>query len=207
MSTKTCARCKKPLPFAEFQKRKDRRDGLRSECKACRSVETRVQYIRWRDRVLACNKKYAATPEGRRQATASKAKYRTSHREEINAAAKRRRRTDRVPWMLYSTRSRAKRKGMAFNLTSDDLVLPERCPVLGIPLIVGDGKLCQNSPSLDRIDNTKGYVRGNVIIVSHRANAIKNDATVEELGKVYRFYKRRAALAVAVTWADKHAKS
>lgn len=56
-------------------------------------------------------------------------------------------------------------------------------------LVVGEGKVHQASPQLDRIDNTKGYTKDNVVVVSKRANTIKNDATVQELCKVAEFYK------------------
>jgi hypothetical protein len=48
----------------------------------------------------------------------------------------------------------------------------------------------QNSPSLDRIDNTKGYEKGNVIMVSHMANSIKNQATPSQIKKVADFYMK-----------------
>jgi hypothetical protein len=53
-------------------------------------------------------------------------------------------------------------------------------PILKIELITGRVNL-YNSPSLDRIDNNKGYVKGNVIIVCSRANCIKNDGTWQEI--------------------------
>jgi hypothetical protein len=79
---------------------------------------------------------------------------------------------------------------MEFSLTYADIVVPEFCPVLGIKLVVGEGNSCgaDNSPALDRIDNNVGYVPGNVIVVSHRANRIKTNATVSELQRVASFY-------------------
>ena len=64
------------------------------------------------------------------------------------------------------------------------------CPLLGIPMEWNTGKSAgtgtlvrakHNSKSIDRIDTNKGYIRGNVHIVSYRANSIKSDATLEEL--------------------------
>lgn len=62
----------------------------------------------------------------------------------------------------------------------DDLVIPTHCPLLGIELDQFHPNL-DNHCSLDRIDSTKGYVRGNVMVISHRANRIKSNATAEEL--------------------------
>lgn len=92
--------------------------------------------------------------------------------------------------MLTRIRQRAKDRGLEFNLCLEDIVIPPTCPVLGIQLQIGEGIATDNSPELDRIDNSKGYVKGNVIVVSRRANRIKNDATADELMKIAKFYKQ-----------------
>ena len=86
-------------------------------------------------------------------------------------------------YTLYQVRARAKKLGLPFDLTEEDIVIPPECPILGIPIFrnVGKNGPCANSPSLDRIDPSKGYVKGNVWIISQRANVMKNDATLEEL--------------------------
>ena len=90
-------------------------------------------------------------------------------------------------WEIHnSAKSRAKKKGIPFDLKLSDIVVPEHCPLLGIKLQhhKRNGKTAgfeQDSPSLDRLIPEKGYVRGNVWVVSLRANTIKNNATLEEL--------------------------
>lgn len=59
------------------------------------------------------------------------------------------------------------------------------CPVLGIPIFSGRGKQIDNSPNLDRIVPEKGYVPGNVRVISAKANRIKSNATAEELKLVW----------------------
>lgn len=88
--------------------------------------------------------------------------------------------------MLHRAKRRAGIKGLAFALKVTDLGDPvEKCPVLGLTLNWDRAGLpAGDSPSLDRIDNSKGYVRGNVMIISHRANMIKCDATAEEVRAV-----------------------
>ena len=86
--------------------------------------------------------------------------------------------------MLQRVRGRARRKKYEFNLELIDILIPEMCPILGITIdkiVTGIPKY--NSPSLDRIDNSKGYVKGNVMVISHKANAMKHNATPEELIK------------------------
>ena len=95
-------------------------------------------------------------------------KYRENHRELI---------------LLGQARYRAKRKGIKFNLEVSDIKIPKNCPVLKIPLTKGgsNGGPRGGSPSLDRINNKKGYVKGNVQVISHKANTMKHCATNKEL--------------------------
>ena len=95
--------------------------------------------------------------------------------------------------MWVGAKKRAKKKGFEFNLELFDIPqILDLCPVLGIPIIINEGKTApsDNSPSLDRIDSTKGYIKGNIRIISNRANRIKADATVDELRKVLEDYER-----------------
>ena len=95
--------------------------------------------------------------------------------------------------LLSRVKHSAKAQGLPFNLTLDDIVVPTHCPVFNIQLEFGrsttDKTWRDNSPSLDRIVPSLGYVRGNVIVVSYRVNRIKNDSSVEELCAVAEFYK------------------
>lgn len=98
--------------------------------------------------------------------------------------------------MVVNSRARAKEKNLAHDIDVKylrSLGIPSHCPYLGIKLRwklqAGLGvkhKSFPESPSLDRIDSSKGYVKGNVIIVSHRANSIKRDADEQELYKLAR---------------------
>jgi hypothetical protein len=85
--------------------------------------------------------------------------------------------------VIRGTRYRAKKKGIVFDLTADDLIFPEFCPVLGVKLEPGNG-LSANSPSIDRVDNSKGYTKDNVRVISTRANSLKSDATLAEIQKL-----------------------
>jgi hypothetical protein len=86
--------------------------------------------------------------------------------------------------MWSGAKTRAKKLRVPFNLDLDDIEIPQECPLLGIKL--ERGERCQQpfSPSLDRIIPELGYVKGNVMVISYRANAIKNDASVEELQRL-----------------------
>ncbi|WP_325341637.1 hypothetical protein [Xylophilus sp.] len=90
--------------------------------------------------------------------------------------------------LLKSSRYRAKRNGIRHTLALSDIHVPTHCPVLGIPLQPAQGRAGPASPSLDRLNPLRGYVRGNVVVVSWRANALKKDATAAELRRIAAFY-------------------
>ena len=87
--------------------------------------------------------------------------------------------------MWKSAEKRAKERGMKFSIKYEDIKIPEYCPLLEIPLIKNSTRQRHyDAPSLDRIDSAKGYTKDNIWVISHRANQIKNDATLEELEKI-----------------------
>ena len=90
--------------------------------------------------------------------------------------------------MLNNSKQRAKSSGLEHTLSVDDINIPDYCPVLGIKLDVGDRKKHGSAPSIDRIDNSKGYIKENIMIISNRANMLKNNATIDELIMIGKFY-------------------
>jgi hypothetical protein len=134
--------------------------------------------------------------------------YRTLHREKLRQKSSnyyysnkeslkaKRRESDyspegRLRVLLWSAKSRATKFGLEFNITSEDLHIPEYCPILGIKLNFSAGK--GNDPdraSLDRIDNSKGYTKENTRIISLRANVLKRDGTLKELEAIVKYMKK-----------------
>ncbi len=101
-----------------------------------------------------------------------------------------------TPWyrLWAGAKDRAKKKGVPFDISPDDVYAlvegAEVCPALGIPLKWDNNKLLDDSPTLDRMKPELGYVKGNIAIISNKANRIKTDAESEEIGKVYSWMKR-----------------
>ena len=76
--------------------------------------------------------------------------------------------------------TRAKKTGLPFDIAESDIVVPKYCPILGIELHIGTRDNRDASPSLDRLKPELGYVRGNIHVISNRANRLKTDGTIEE---------------------------
>jgi hypothetical protein len=108
--------------------------------------------------------------------------YQQAHRAEGVAYRKAYRQRHPERFLLNAARQRARRDGLEFSIGIGDIHIPQTCPVLGIPLKagIGTGGHQPGSPTLDRRDNSKGYVPGNIRVISFRANALKSDGTAEE---------------------------
>lgn len=174
---KTCVKCEAPRAAELFKRspnvcvpchNKTSRDRRRDNKEKTRAMN-RAQYYKHKERVRTTQKRYAAK---------IREKVRTDavlHAKELIGAAKR----------------RAKKAGLPFNITFEDIPIPPVCPVLGIPLKRNKDKMRFDSATVDRIVPALGYVKGNVIVISLKANAIKNNGTPEEILKVGYFFKLR----------------
>ena len=92
--------------------------------------------------------------------------------------------------ILNRAKGRAKKKNIPFDLVEDDIKIPELCPIFNKPFILNDPNWTY---SIDRIFPDLGYIKGNVIIVSNKANVIKSSATAEDILLVGNFYRSLSA--------------
>lgn len=120
--------------------------------------------------------------------SAARAKFYAAHPEKIKKS-RAKARMDVKGHLCTKANWRARAKGLEGTITPADLAWPTRCPVLDLELDYtprGQGRNFNNpaNPSLDRWDLTRGYVPGNVFVISYRANTIKNNATWQELHAV-----------------------
>lgn len=154
---KECNRCKKVKDVCEFPKRtyKSGKIGTEPNCLECkREVHRKHQ-----------------------QEKRAKNGWKTTER----AMDLERRRKFPEKEMYARSKKRAQSKGLAFTITVEDITIPTHCPLIGIPLAVQTGGASDNSPSLDRIDTTRGYVPGNVAVISRLANIMKAHADEKTL--------------------------
>src|SRR5690554_6923129 len=103
-------------------------------------------------------------------------RWHDQNREKTRETQRRYRERNPEYFLWRSARLRAEKRGVEFSIAVTDITIPECCPVFGVPFNKGG----MRGASLDRIDNSKGYVPGNVQVISRRANTMKGDATIEE---------------------------
>jgi len=168
MSTKICKKCQIEKPIERFSKKTASKDGYLNQCKDCLN-----EY----------HNKYRSTPEQKEKKRIWSKDYLQRKFKERKAYATKWRHDNPEMGLLVKARHRAKTKGLEYNLTIEDVTIPEYCPILGIKLernLNGNGPI-MTSPTLDRINNSEGYIKGNVRVISFRANALRNDATLYEM--------------------------
>lgn len=158
---KKCTKCKKNKKATSFYKDSQKRDLLSSRCKQC---------------ILHTSKMIYKTDT-----------YKAHHRDYCRAW----RIKYKINYLYIHAKHRAKKAGIEFKITRKDLgEIPKTCPVLGIKIVLDNSMPSDNSPSVDRIDNTKGYIPGNVAIISRKANTLKNSSSISDLRKILKYISK-----------------
>lgn len=151
MESKQCTKCKLTKSTSDFYLKSKESGKFHTWCKLC------------------CNSCESKKNWYSKNSTAVKEKKK--EKRKINPKAN----------MIATAKHRAKVKGVPFSITSDDFDIPEYCPVLRIKLETSVGMASDNSPSLDRIIPSLGYVPGNIQVISKLANSMKTNASVEHM--------------------------
>lgn len=169
-------------------------DHEESTCKKCKQTlaskkwrEKNIDVARERARLSKAkkseyynehNRKYYH--ENKEKIAESKKRYRKENITEIKQKEKRRYKTNCIDYILRNIKKKCIDKNIPYTITKEDIIIPEKCPILGIDIIVGSESLWENSPSIDRLVPELGYTKENVRIISRRANTIKNCGTAAE---------------------------
>lgn len=134
---------------------------------------------------------------------AARAKYRKDHPDYWRSKGRK-----QIPFKTYlcrQARKRARERGLVATIKPSEIVWPTHCPVLGIKLDYPKrsgqrkdlfGIAAANYPSLDRWDNSLGYVAGNVFVISFRANSLKSNATLAEVTALARYLQTKPSSAL-----------
>lgn len=158
---KVCNNCGRTLPYSAFNKDNSRSDGRRNRCRECDAAYFQARY---------------KDPEWREQHNQRAKNWRIKLK-------------DADPTRLWAfdalanAKMRSKRSGVPCTIDVLDIMglVVDTCPLLGLPLIYATGKIHDNSPTLDRKIGERGYTKDNIAVISHRANRLKSDSTIEEL--------------------------
>lgn len=202
METKICKNCGKELPITEFYQVSSMKDGRDNTCKNCRRVMKGrartpdilhcpvcgrdLPYYRFiiarkskTGRMWCCEECFNNRPQ--KSLNNFRKDYDKSFKDNIYREKREERLKHFKHYMFKAAKQRAERKGLEFTITEDDIIIPDKCPILNVPFQFGTKASYDYSPSLDRIDTTKGYIKGNVWVISKKANTMKSNATWEEL--------------------------
>lgn len=168
VNKKQCKSCKEDLDVSMFSKNRASKDGLQYNCKKCDNVYQQARRISKKEEIQQYGKDY---------------RKRNLNNFEF-----------RLQGLLNASKQRAREKGLEHELTKEDLkeLFPadNKCPVFGFDLEWNSGGFRETSPSIDRIDSTKGYTKDNVQIISWKANRIKGYASVEDLEILLAYMKQ-----------------
>ena len=169
-----------PVAVEDMIRDKSRKDGFAEICKPCAYIRKK-KYL---ERVYAGDPTLQAV---------------TTFRQAQTDRNKRRKVRKGIEHVLFnSVKARAARKGLDFDLSIEDIVIPIKCPILDIELMTDvfiiDGvkrnsPFPDNYPSVDRIDSDKGYTKNNCHVISWKANRLKSNATVDDIKKLYEWCK------------------
>jgi hypothetical protein len=178
---RTCNDCKKQLNLEEFytyNRKYKKKNGEVSVypiksvyCKSCDGVRNRNKTItKEQKEQYKQNRINKLTPELKQIELEKRRKYLSLLENKIKV-------------ILRNSKRRAIKNNYDFNLEYGDIKIPENCPILGIPLVFGTKENYEFTPSLDRVDKSKGYIKDNIGIISKKANSMKSSASKEEMFK------------------------
>ena len=162
---KICLKCNAETLLQNFSNCKNCKDGKDNICKKCKYLS------RNRDKEKVQRKKIYANlkdnnPEKYKSYLQDKKEYRSNNKER---------------YLFLSCRKRATIENIPFNIDITDIIIPEYCPILECKIINLEDNHNLYGPSVDKIDPSLGYIKGNVQVISRKANMMKLNANRKEL--------------------------
>lgn len=191
MVYKNCTKCGELKQLDDYRRNKNNPDGHEYQCRDCRreigkisdhKESRQIKKMNW----INCNRSlYNSYIK----------KWQKNNPEFYKECLINYENRNRVKRWFDKIKYRANKRGDVFDLDLNDLDIPEFCPILKIPMSFPDRRInvdkttpFGSSPSLDRIDNNSGYVKGNVWVISSLANVMKNKGSFEDLYNFSKFF-------------------
>lgn len=166
VNNKVCTKCAIEKPTTGFHKNAQNKDGHTTHCKECVKKANHDWYMYNKNGV-----------------NAQAVEWQKNNPEKVAKYKERSRLKDAAYTLYKDTQYRAKKKEQDFTITPEDIIIPDQCPLLRVQFSAYKGDP-DYRPSIDRIDSSKGYIKGNVWVISRRANRAKNNLGPEELYKL-----------------------
>lgn len=164
---KKCYMCNEEKELELFCKNKKAKNGITNLCKSCHYKNRKEKYLE--NERIGRKKLYEEMrlkPEKYQEYLQSKKDYRSINRQR---------------YLFLACRNRAKIENLPFDLEINDIIIPDICPILETKIIYKESKTNLFSPSVDKIIPELGYVKGNIRVISRKANMMKLNASKEEL--------------------------
>lgn len=200
MAEKQCTKCGIVKPLTEFYTQGRNRKGHCAACKICTTAYVRAHWSRTNDSRRAYQRAYREKHKEKIAMQARRLRIKNAGRSA--EYTKRCRENNPAKAILAAAKARAKKYGIPFSITVADIVIPDKCPILGIAFGPNTRRGVGShwdSMSLDRTIPKIGYISGNVEVMSRLANTMKSNATREHLlafaDWIYRKFGRASPLA------------
>lgn len=160
LKLKRCPKCHEPKELHEFWKASSTQDGLQHWCKVCMMEHQVIRY-----------KKQMADEE--------RMKHENPNEWERIVALR----------LWRDARKRSNKLDKEFRIVPEDIKVSRVCPILGVPLFRTANTMSRNSPSLDRVDGSLGYIPGNIRVISWLVNNVKSNLTTDEVERLLLYMK------------------
>ena len=190
MESKKCTKCGELKPLSEFYNDKRvKKDGKTARCKKCLDDQKREYRQTHKDQRNEYERNRRETDESWKADLAERnKKYYNKLKEDEDRfkiyqdnRANWRKSLDPRYNMWMGARDRAYNKNIPFDIELEDIIIPDLCPILNIPLVKNEKCADRDSATLDRIIPNLGYTKNNIRVISRLANTMKQDASFDEL--------------------------
>jgi len=162
-------------------------------CTTCNKEQEDDNFALGKSRCNSCTSTYNAEYREANKVLLNTTARQVYHKDVEASRERERLRIERDPRgkLLSSAKSRAKINNIPFSITKEDITLTTHCPILGLELKVGrEGRVEGNSFTLDKVIPDLGYVKGNVMIISNKANRLKSNSTLRELEAIVEYIRK-----------------
>lgn len=174
--SKKCSKCEIEKPLSDFYKNKVSKDGYRADCKKCMNIVRDAWADKNKDRLQELSKNYRKREDIKEKRNINQKDWRKNN----------------LNWELwYKAKRRSIEQSLPFDIEPNDITIPTNCPILGIALFITENRIGDHSPTVDKIFPELGYVKTNIVVISAKANRIKNNGTVDDIKKVYNWYRKQ----------------